>query len=209
MKMFIKSKLFLQGLAIISATAILFSCGGSESTQEVKVDSMISNPHADMAMAKTDSVMPVVSHAEATIANTYPDTAVSGTVKFDTATGGKVKMVLELTIPSKANKNVAVHIHEHGDCGDSGKASHGHWNPTNAQHGKWGSASYHLGDIGNVKLDGKGKGKLTMETDLWSLGGAPDKNIIGRAIIVHGGEDDFKTQPTGNAGSRIGCGVIQ
>lgn len=207
MKMFIKNKLFLQGLAIISATVFLFSCGGSESGKEVKVDSMVSNPHSEMA--KADSVKPMVAHAEATIANTYPDTAVSGTVKFDTTAGGKVKMVLDLTIPSKANKNVAVHIHEHGDCGDSGKASHGHWNPTNAQHGKWGSASFHLGDIGNVKLDGKGKGTLTMETDLWSLGGAPDKNIIGRAIIVHGGEDDFKTQPTGNAGSRIGCGVIQ
>lgn len=207
MKMFIKSKLFLQSVAVVSASAFLFSCGGSESDSKVIVDSMVAHPHAEMA--KADSVMPMASHAEATIANTYPDTAVSGTVKFDTAAGGKVKMVLELTIPSKAGKNVAVHLHEHGDCGDSGKASHGHWNPTNAQHGKWGSASFHLGDIGNVKLDSKGKGTLTMETDLWSLGGSPDKNIIGRAVIVHGGEDDFKTQPTGNAGSRIGCGVIQ
>jgi Cu-Zn family superoxide dismutase len=153
--------------------------------------------------------MPLVQHAEATIANTYPDTAVSGTVKFDATDGGKVKMVLELTVPSKAGKNVAVHIHDHGDCGDSGMASHGHWNPTNAQHGKWGTGSFHLGDIGNVKLDSKGKGTLTMETDLWSLGGAADKNVIGHAIIVHGGEDDYKSQPAGNAGARIGCGIIQ
>jgi Cu-Zn family superoxide dismutase len=87
--------------------------------------------------------------------------------------------------------------------------AHGHWNPTNAQHGKWGSASFHLGDIGNVKLNAKGKGTLTLTTDLWSLGGKPDKNILGRSIIVHGGTDNYKTQPSGNSGTRIGCGVIQ
>ncbi|HRO69476.1 MAG TPA: superoxide dismutase family protein, partial [Chitinophagaceae bacterium] len=69
--------------------------------------------------------------------------------------------------------------------------------------------SFHSGDIGNVKLDSKGKGSVTIETDLWTLGGAPGKNILGKAIIVHGGVDDFKTQPTGDAGSRIGCGVIK
>ncbi len=207
MKVFINSKSLLQSLAIISATAFLFSCGGSQNNTEAAVDSLITNP--DSGMAKTNADVPLVQHAEATIANTYPDTAVSGSVKFDATDGGKVKMVLELTVPSKAGKNVAVHIHDHGDCGDSGMASHGHWNPTNAQHGKWGIGSFHLGDIGNVKLDSKGKGSLTMETDLWSLGGTPDKNIIGHAIIVHGGEDDYKSQPAGNAGARIGCGIIQ
>ena len=50
---------------------------------------------------------------------------------------------------------------------------------------------------------------MTLSTDLWTLGGNPDKNIIGKSIIVHGGMDDYKTQPTGNSGGRIGCGVIQ
>ena len=118
-------------------------------------------------------------------------------------------MKLDITGAAKANKTVAVHLHEHGDCSDNGKASHGHWNPTNAQHGKWGSNSFHPGDIGNVKLDGKGKGSITVTTDLWTLGGKADKNILGKAMIVHGGTDDYTTQPTGNAGSRIGCGLIQ
>jgi Cu-Zn family superoxide dismutase len=118
-------------------------------------------------------------------------------------------MTIEITVPAKANKNVAVHIHEHGDCSDKGNMAHGHWNPTNAQHGKWSSDAFHLGDIGNIKLDGKGKGKITVTTDLWTLGGAANRNILGKALIVHGGEDDYKTQPTGNAGTRIGCGVIQ
>ncbi|MBK5272317.1 MAG: superoxide dismutase family protein, partial [Bacteroidia bacterium] len=129
-------------------------------------------------------------------------------LKFDAEPDGKVKMVLDITIPAKAGKSVAVHIHEHGDCGDMGKMAHGHWNPTNAQHGKWGSASFHSGDIGNVELNAQGKGTLTITTDLWTLGGKPDKNVLDRSIIVHGGMDDYTTQPTGNAGDRIGCGVI-
>ncbi|OJV99722.1 MAG: superoxide dismutase [Sphingobacteriales bacterium 44-61] len=151
---------------------------------------------------------PLVDHAEAALSGTYSDTTVSGTVKFDKV-NNKVKMELEITVPAKANKSVAVHLHEHGDCGDTGKMAHGHWNPTNAEHGKWGQGSFHLGDIGNVKLDSKGKGKLTLETDLWTLGGPVATNILGKAVIVHGGVDDFKTQPTGNAGTRIGCGVIK
>jgi Cu-Zn family superoxide dismutase len=153
--------------------------------------------------------MPMISAAEAIISSTYPDTVVNGTATFENTTDGKIKMTLAITVAAKANKTVAVHLHEHGDCGDSGKASHGHWNPTNAQHGKWGSTAFHAGDIGNVKLDGKGKGSLTIITDLWTLGGTGNKNIVGKAIIVHGGVDDYTTQPTGNAGGRIGCGVIQ
>lgn len=163
--------------------------------------------HMNMTPA-VDSSLPLVAHAEAVLSGTYPDTTVTGKVTFDTA-NGKVKMKLEITVPLKANKSVAVHIHEHGDCGDTGKMAHGHWNPRNANHGKWGSESFHLGDIGNVKLDGKGKGSSTLVTDLWTLGGSPSSNILGKSIIVHGGVDDFKTQPTGNAGTRIGCGVIR
>ena len=154
------------------------------------------------------ATVPISSSAEAIINATFPDTVINGTAKFETTADGKVKMTIDITVALLANKNVAVHLHEHGDCGDNGKASHGHWNPTKAQHGKWGSDSFHLGDIGNIKLDKKGKGTITINTDLWSLGGDAAKNVIGRAFIVHSGVDDYKTQPTGGAGSRIGCGVI-
>ena len=145
--------------------------------------------------------------AEAVIASTYPDTSVTGTATFETV-NGKVKMVLNITAPSKANKSVAVHIHEHPGCGDNGKDAHGHWNPTKVNHGKWGSDAFHSGDIGNVELNGEGKGTKEVETDRWTIGGDSTTNILNRSIIVHGGTDDFKTQPTGNAGNRIGCGII-
>ena len=195
------------------ATVLIFSCNNEEKTSETTTtDSMQSHPdtiHSNMDMAPDTALVAMVSQAEAMLSGTYPDTALTGSAKFNAGSDGKVKMMLEITVAAKAGKSVAVHIHEHGDCSDTGKMAHGHWNPTNAQHGKWGGSSFHSGDIGNVKLDAKGKGKLTVETDLWTLGGRADKNILNKAIIVHGGVDDFTTQPTGNAGSRIGCGVIK
>jgi superoxide dismutase, Cu-Zn family len=147
--------------------------------------------------------------AEALVTGTLADTTVNGTVKFTEEGDGKTKMDLELNIPALANHSVAVHIHEHGDCGDAGKAAGGHWNPTNKQHGKWGVGEFHSGDIGNVTLDSTGKGTYSLETDLWTIGGDVKTDILGKAIIVHAGEDDYTSQPAGNAGARVGCGVIQ
>lgn len=147
--------------------------------------------------------------AVADITGTQPDTTVTGNARFNEK-HGKVKMTLEIRVPKKANQSVAVHLHEHGSCGDMGKEAHGHWNPTKVNHGKWGGDNFHRGDIGNVKLDKEGKGKIEIETELWTLTGTDStKNILSKAVIVHGGVDDYKTQPTGNAGSRIGCGVIR
>lgn len=193
------------------ASVGIFSCNNESSNTTTTDTTQVSadTTHQSMPMPDTASVA-MVSHAQASLSGTYPDTTVSGTVKFDAdPSSGKVKMVLEITVSAKAGKSVAVHLHEHGDCGDTAKMAHGHWNPTNAQHGKWGSGSFHSGDIGNVKLNSKGNGTLTITTDLWTLGGKPDKNILGKSVIVHGGVDDFTTQPSGNAGTRIGCGVIQ
>lgn len=105
----------------------------------------------------------------------------------------------------------AIHLHEKADCSsEDGKSTGGHWNPTNEPHGKWGSSTgYHRGDIGNLTADAKGNATITMTTDKWCIGcGDPNKDILGKAIIIHEGIDDFKTQPTGDAGGRVSCGGI-
>lgn len=193
------------------ASIVLVACNSNTETTDTSTLTSETTPTATAttdAQANTDSVA-MIAHAEAKLSGTYPDTAVDGTVRFDSDSAGKVKMTLDITIPKKAGKSVALHIHEHGNCGDTAMLAHGHWNPTNAQHGKWGSGSFHAGDIGNVKLNAQGKGTMTLTTDLWTLGGKPDKNILGKAMIVHGGADDYKSQPAGNSGTRIGCGMIQ
>jgi len=197
---------------IVSCNNTNETSNSTEDTSTVKADhteiAKVPDTPPPPAMPDTSPVV-MVNHAQAVLQPSFPDTMVSGTVNFDTLKMGKVKMRLEVTVPSKAGKTVAVHIHEHGDCSNKAEMAHGHWNPTKSQHGKWDSGDFHLGDIGNVKLDAKGKGQLTMETFRWTLGGSWSKNILGKAIIIHGSMDDYKTQPTGNAGTRIGCGVIQ
>lgn len=198
--------------ATLTMGILISGCNNENTGKDTSADTSTAvtpdNAHANMDMKSDTAAVPMVDKAEALLSGTFPDTALSGTAKFENS-NGKVKMVIDITVAAKAGKSVAVHIHEHGDCSDNGNMAHGHWNPGNAQHGKWGEGSFHAGDIGNIKLDAKGKGSLTLETDIWTLGGTPGKNILGKAIIVHGGVDDFKTQPTGNAGSRIGCGVIK
>lgn len=157
---------------------------------------------------KEEVNMDAKAMAMVTISGTNPDTAVNGTISFE-QDGDKVEMELEITVPSKANQSVAVHIHDMADCGDMGKMAGGHWNPTNKDHGKWGGDNFHSGDIGNIKLDGEGKGSMDLNTDLWSIGGSTQTDILNKTIIVHSGEDDYSSQPAGNSGSRIGCGIIK
>lgn len=146
-----------------------------------------------------------VAHAKL---ETTADQKEIGSAKFYQLADGKIKLDLEINYPQRADSIVAVHFHEHGDCGNMGENTHGHWNPTKENHGKWGSAAYHSGDIGNIQLDSKGKGTVSVTTDRWNTVDTDLKNIIGRGIIVHGGTDDYVTQPTGNSGPRVGCGVI-
>lgn len=203
-----QTKLFATVFSACLLGGVLLSCNSGNNTNGTETNVADSSKASNVQTATDSSTASPV--AEAVISATYADTAVSGTASFTTQSDGKVKLDLQLTIPSRANKEVAVHLHEHGDCSDAGMGSHGHWNPTNEAHGKWGSAHFHRGDIGNVKLDKDGKGSLEMTTDLWQIGGNDStKNILGRAVIVHGGVDDYVTQPTGNAGNRIGCGVIK
>ncbi|NNL79790.1 MAG: superoxide dismutase family protein [Flavobacteriaceae bacterium] len=105
----------------------------------------------------------------------------------------------------------AIHLHEKADCSaEDGTSTGGHWNPTAQAHGKWGSADgYHKGDIGNFTADANGNGAITFITPEWCVGcGDPVKDILGKAIIIHEGSDDFTTQPTGAAGGRVSCGGI-
>ncbi|WP_207955485.1 superoxide dismutase family protein [Segetibacter sp. 3557_3] len=199
----INSKASLRTLsvaAIAFATFGFMACGNEQSTT-TEGDSTTTG-------ATTGADSSGGTTALATLTGTQPDTTLAGTARFDEQ-NGKVKMTIEITVAKKANQSVAVHLHEHGNCGDMGKEAHGHWNPTKVNHGKWGADPFHRGDIGNIELDGEGKGRIELETDLWSINGTDStKNILNKAVIIHGGVDDYKTQPTGNAGSRIGCGVI-
>ena len=136
--------------------------------------------------------------------NSKSGTQTQGTAKF-VQTGKNVEM--DLNVYKLTPGIHAVHIHEKGDCSSTdGSSAGGHWNPTNHDHGKFGSETFHMGDIGNLNADKDGTARMVFKTDKWCIGCKDEtKNIVGKSLIIHTGRDDFKTQPTGNAGGRVGC----
>ncbi|MFD0797935.1 superoxide dismutase family protein [Maribacter chungangensis] len=135
---------------------------------------------------------------------------VTGEVSF-TEENGTVSMTG--TFSGLSEGEHAIHIHQTADCSsDDGTSTGGHWNPTNEPHGAWGDKEgYHKGDIGNMTADKDGNAIIEFSTDQWCIGCEDEnKNIVGKAIIVHQGVDDFTSQPSGAAGARVSCtGIIQ
>lgn len=140
--------------------------------------------------------------------NSKSETQTQGTAMF-TQKGKNVEM--DMNVYKLTPGIHAVHIHEFGDCSSTdAKSAGGHWNPAKDEHGKWDSGHFHMGDIGNLVADKTGTARLIFKTDKWCLGCADEsKNIIGKAIVIHSDKDDFHTQPTGNAGGRVGCVEIK
>lgn len=131
---------------------------------------------------------------------------VSGTVNFTQK--GDVVLVEAKINGLKPNATNGFHVHEKGNCSapDASSAG-GHFNPTAGQHGGPSGGIRHAGDLGNLKSDANGFAQLSEEVSGISLGTDPN-SIIGRAVIVHAGADDLKTQPAGNSGARVACGLI-
>jgi len=105
----------------------------------------------------------------------------------------------------------AVHIHTTGVCtGPDFTSAGGHWNPTSHQHGKDNPQGMHMGDMPNMqaKPDGSGEIEYVVPGGAISDGAAPLLDADGAAIVIHAQADDYKSDPTGNAGGRVACGVL-
>ncbi|MDE2407961.1 MAG: superoxide dismutase family protein [Xanthomonadaceae bacterium] len=102
------------------------------------------------------------------------------------------------------------HIHEKGDCSavDASSAG-GHFNPTLQPHGRAGNGPHHAGDNDNLVADASGVAHVNAHVAGVTLGGGASNDIAGRALIVHAAADDYASQPAGNAGARVACGVIR
>jgi len=105
----------------------------------------------------------------------------------------------------------AIHLHSVGQCsGPDFKSAGGHFNPTAHQHGMNNPAGPHMGDLPNISVGDDGQG--SMDAAIAGLqikgGSAPLRDSDGAAVVLHAGPDDYKTDPSGNSGARIACGVI-
>jgi Cu-Zn family superoxide dismutase len=129
---------------------------------------------------------------------------VSGTVTFTRVDNG---VEVEADLMGLSSGKHGFHIHEFGDCSaPDGTSAGGHYNPTGQPHAGPGQSKRHMGDLGNIEADNSGKARYKRVDSHLVLNG-PD-SIIGRGVIVHGGADDLKSQPSGAAGPRVACGVI-
>jgi len=122
--------------------------------------------------------------------------------------GDKVHVVVYVQ-GLKPGQEHGFHIHEVGDCSSGdGMSTKGHFNPFGKPHGHFGGAERHAGDLPALKAEKNGRAKVDAEVDIITVTPGP-ASIIGRAVIVHADPDDYRTQPSGNAGARIACGVIR
>jgi Cu-Zn family superoxide dismutase len=157
----------------------------------------------DMANMK-DMKDPKVLHPAVCVLYPTQGNKVTGTVRFTQVSDG-IKVVADLQGLTKGKHGI--HIHECGDCTAlDGTSAGGHFNPKAMSHGSPMDAMRHEGDMGNIEADEAGNAHLEYVDKTLSFDG--DASIIGRSIIIHQNEDDMKTQPTGNAGPRVACGVI-
>lgn len=187
---------------ILCSTLVLFSCKNDKKEKDemdAKNDTeMNSEVEKEVEVKKVKVSLSALNNSN-----------LSGNLVF-TEENGEVSMTAIISgLPEGKH---AIHLHENGDCSAAdGKSAGGHWNPTGAPHGKWGSSDgFHKGDIGNFDVDENGNGTVNLSTDEWCIGcGDKNKDIVGKAVIIHDGVDDYTSQPAGNAGNRVGCGVIK
>ena len=132
---------------------------------------------------------------------------VRGTVNFEQR-GDKVRIAANVS-GLRPNGEFGFHVHELGDCSSGdGMSAKGHFNPFGKPHGNPSSGERHAGDMPAIKGEKNGRGKVDVQLDTITVTPGPG-SIIGKAVIVHAAPDDYTTQPTGNAGARIACGVIK
>ena len=179
----------ISGAAVLTAAALLAACGAMEA----------SSPQA--AATREAPGTKAVATLEPTKGST-----VAGTVTFQQM-GDRVHVTA--TIRGFApNSEHGFHAHEKGDCSSGdGMSTGGHFNPNGRAHGKQ-DAEHHAGDMPSLVADANGVVQTSFDLTGVSLGsGAAD--LVGRGLIVHASPDDYKTQPTGNSGARVACGVIK
>ncbi len=201
------------------AVILSFSIACKKDTKEA-TETMDTEGTEEVTTENTETTTEKPKAADYDLDDSYKDQEVVVNLepKSESTAGGKVifkqkngLVTMVAVLNGLTEGTHAIHIHESSDCTSAdGKSTGGHWNPTAQPHGKFESETgFHKGDIGNFEADADGRGTITVVTREWCIGCADDtKNILDKAIIVHAGEDDFTTQPTGAAGGRVSCGGI-
>ncbi|MEV5120982.1 superoxide dismutase family protein [Stenotrophomonas indicatrix] len=178
----------------LSAAVLLSACGSAPKKKpQPTPPPVVTTPVAQLAEAN-------LAPASASI--------VSGRLVLKTESGGV--HLTGLVGGLQPMQQAGFHIHERGDCSAVDASSAGnHFNPAGVAHGRAGSGKHHLGDIDNLQADAQGRANIDVHLKGVTLGGGAATDIAGRSLVVHARADDYRSQPAGNAGVRIACGVIR
>ncbi len=190
-------------IALASAFLVLAACGDADTGEETAIP-MDTAPAMD-TMAQPGS--PMTDRTATARLSPTEGNDVEGTVTF-TASDGAIEVRADLTGLGEGRHGF--HIHETGDCSaPDATSAGGHFAPEGSRHGSSDQRppEAHVGDMGNITADASGNATYEGTFDDMALDGP--RGIVGKAVIVHAGADDLTSQPTGNAGARVACGVIE
>jgi superoxide dismutase, Cu-Zn family len=198
MKKPLTGNLAAASLAVVAGAALIAAGCSSTSTPRSTTTST--------ATTTTAAAAPAGAQGKATI-EPRSGSNVSGWATFTERSTGGVAVVVH--IENAPPGTHGLHVHEKGDCSAADASSAGgHFNPGGNPHAGPTDMHRHAGDLGNITIEANGTGHLEIVTDLLTVRPGPN-SVVGKAVVFHEKEDDLKTQPSGNAGARLGCGVVQ
>ncbi|ASR43121.1 hypothetical protein BEN78_06725 [Xanthomonas citri pv. mangiferaeindicae] len=203
-----QTRLFAPAVAVLALA--LSACGNSSTTDNEDAAAEADRaaaPASGQASAPAAETAAAGASASAELAPTQGHET-AGTLRF-AMVDGRIQVTGTVNgLPPGGTHGF--HVHEHGDCSaPDGTSAGGHFNPASSDHGRVGHGAHHVGDSDNIVAGTDG----TASVDGWlegaTLGDGAPTDIVGKAVIVHANADDYVTQPTGNAGDRLACGVIR
>ena len=195
-------------LLCLAMTAVLAACNPSTPADDAATPPAATAPDTAPEPAAAAPVEPAMQGAAAvaTLAATEGN-AVTGELRFEAVDGGvRISGQVSGLAPDSEH---GFHVHETGDCSaPDATSAGGHFNPASTDHGRVGSDPHHAGDTNNITADATGVATVDTRLEGATVGDGAPTDVVGKGVIVHADPDDYTTQPTGNAGARLACGVV-
>lgn len=193
-------------LLALALTAALTACNPDADTTVDDAATPPATPAPVPPSAAPETPAAPAAAATSALTATQGNTA-TGELRFEPMDGG-VRITGQIS-GLKPDTEHGFHVHEKGDCSapDANSAG-GHFNPASSAHGRVGSPAHHAGDTDNLTADATGVANVDTRLEGATVGDGAATDVVGKGVIVHADPDDYTTQPTGNAGGRLACGVI-